>query len=273
MLSLQKIKSKFKKDKDFINFVVTIALALATITGIVYGIINHYENKRVGYYAQGEQFRPILNLEHSPKVGYTFTIKIPYEEKIPYKAGRVINYDDIEVNLEINTEMVAKNEGNAVAHLLGTVYKDQYTGLPIIRMSILDGELNSFKVEEDNDFYKSTSIEPGKNFIYKVKKSISDIDHTKNELAIHHLLIYENEQGNIYDSYYIIRFKIGPVEMAHVMMGEKELLSFKKECLKNFKIIDTSFTTIMYDEETAKKIKNFHYKEQEKLLEKYKNKI
>jgi len=231
--------------------VIAIFISLVSLSYTAY---NDYKIKNISFDSEGLQNRPLIEFENKIDI-----IHYKYETKEPVSAKDLYQkkLTNLNVVLTIDPELTVINKGVTVAKILCEVVTDQYSGLPEIRKKILSDKIwKSFReVKRTDEFYKTKDILPGKSLPIRLPCTLKHINFDLNECTIHYLIIYSNEIGNIYDSYFWVRFKMEPFEMHYSTNGNLLRLQFEKEKVAgSVKVVDTHFSTFMYSRQESKRI-------------------
>jgi len=249
-----------------INLFLAIIAILISITSILYTIINDYNIRKVSFDSAGLQNRPVLKFEEKPnKIHYTFETKKPIFVQDLYQK----KLSNLSVVLTVDPELNVTNTGVSVAKILCTVVTDKYSGLPEIRKKLFDKVWwDEFaKIELTDDYFKTIDILPGKSHLIRMPHTLNNINFDLNEFTIHYLLIYLNEIGNVYDSYFWMRFKMEPIQATYATDGNTFAVNIDKEQFDGaIKVVDTHFSTFMYSKLKSIKIVDLAEQHMDKLI-------
>mgnify|MGYP000041116619 CR=1 FL=1 len=205
-----KRESIFHKIKlnHLLAIAVFVTIPVALFVNSMQGCGKNNVDDDIQYATYANNFKPIIeidsleiNTRDSVKVGEMLK-KIKSND---FKLGPD-NVPLIAIPILVNTEMTfrLKNTGLHKAQLVGYFCYDTICGTSILRSSIFDEK----KVDYDNsnDFtYSEIDILPQEVEIIKIKRPLSWI--VNDTFTIHLLLIYENDAGYFYDTYYWARYK------------------------------------------------------------------
>ncbi len=162
------------------------------------------------------------------------------------------------INLKstIETEVVfdLENIGNSKANIITALCIDTVSGDDKLRNYLHDGIYKLSYDSSNGVFYKFWELQPGDKDELHFKKNIQFIDD--GNFTIHLLLIYQNELGTIYDTYYWAKFKKKKIELDVVVnnrTGEIVAAKSAKNSLKNFLTsIDDNIAYHIYSKEEEK---------------------
>ena len=191
------------KDKKK-NWIAIIALGVS-ILSLGYTIISsQIQSQRLedtDFINQSLQNRPVLSIIGNPEVK-----RVEYEIKAEMLNGKVINSSA--TKLKIDTKIRIRNDGNTNAHLIFYAVTDRLSGLPEMR-NITISKFKNFPGKLDigliKDYYQTIDILPGKEHIIQTSRPVQNIN--EGLFNIHYYLVYKNEVGNVYDTYYWARFR------------------------------------------------------------------
>lgn len=109
------------------------------------------------------------------------------------------------VNLTLNLKLI--NSGNSLGKILAVLTADTTSDEPVLRKMLLDG---SFKEQRSSFFppYLNTELLPNDmdTLEYTHQEQVDFIDNQY--FTLHLLILYENELGHLYDTYYWSRAKL-----------------------------------------------------------------
>jgi hypothetical protein len=252
--------------KESIKFGLPIVALLIALASLSYTIYNNSLVRRLKFENDGSKNRPLLKFEKVEKFHYTLESNpISHDELLKQiDAGKVPN---INLKLTVDPEIVVTNDGSSVATVIFNAVTDKYSGLPEMRKALLSENYEEFcTVKLLDEFYQTITLLPGKSIPFRYPHEIGNINFEKDEFTIHYLTIYTNEIGNVYDSYFWIRFKMRPIEGR--VEGTDEKLNIILEKLEgSLKVIDTHFQTCMYTHDESKKILDIHERHRKKLMQ------
>ncbi len=186
------------------NWIAIIALGVS-ILSLGYTIINsQIQTQRLqdnDFINQSLQNRPILSIIGKPEVK-----RVEYDIQAEMLNGKVINSSA--TKLKIDTKIRIRNDGNTNAHLILYAVTDRLSGLPEIR-DATTSKFKNFPGKLDigliKDYYQTVDILPGKEHIIETSRPVQNIN--EGLFNIHYYLVYKNEVGNVYDTYYWARFR------------------------------------------------------------------
>lgn len=131
------------------------------------------------------------------------------------------------VDFEITAKLIAKvnleNNGNSSAIILGNINSQKNLKNDVLQNALLKSVgINIFeKIERSKDkFFEKTELKPGENYSYEFQFLVRGTDSTSFFIN-HHLVLYENEMGVLFDSYLKLRVKHNPILFANSHLGMK----------------------------------------------------
>lgn len=239
--------------QEKINLGLAIIAIVVALGSLLYTIYNDYKIRKLSFDNNGLQNRPLLKFDEKlNKIHYTVQSKNTISAEDLYKG----KMSKIAVTLTVDPELNVTNNGNSVANILCKVVTDKYSGLPEIRKILFsENGMESFSIKLTDDYYKTIDILPGKSKSVRLPYTINDVNFVLNEFTIHYLIVYANEIGNVFDSYFWVRFKMDPIQARFSSDGNTFSIQLDKEELHGaVKVIDTHFSTRMYSRNESRKI-------------------
>ncbi len=209
------------KRKDIL---VSIGALIVSIVAMSLSTCWHYDQGKKLKQMQGAQNRPLLSIFNKPII-YSFKGKNiePILTQDVIDAVRNNELLIIETSLTIDTKITLTNKGNSIAKLLAWMLVDRPTGDTDVRNELFNAEKrNKWKFHGNNDYYETLTILPGKEHTFNFSRTIANITENR-EFTLHYYFLYQDELGNIYDSYYWARYTSEVTEL-NVDKAEKLFL-------------------------------------------------
>ncbi|MHB9030153.1 MAG: hypothetical protein ACYC9O_15410 [Candidatus Latescibacterota bacterium] len=224
----------FFKPKSFYDFIVIIVAIIGLIVTIRFN--NKIENTT--FDVNSMQYKPIIDIQEQPAI-------------ISYKPQFVKDFLKFENrgafvgvtidSLRIMVKLI--NKGNSTAKLVAVVLSDTVSGDSYIRELLINKKARAKRVRITltNSFYMAKEIRP--NQVYEEEQVFERIKKpTDNQICLHILLLYINEIGTLYDTYYWSRYNIKEI------FEEKDLFPYnfvtKMEANINGKLIKSPYYVI-----------------------------
>jgi hypothetical protein len=189
--------------------------AAAIVLAIIVFVRDCSQNKRIeelGYISNALQFRPILQVLGSPRI-YSYEIQsdrvaLPNFSTAPESTDSI---QDINASLRIHAKLRFVNAGNAIANVYAFVWADTSSGSPMIRADLLNRTLREqrFVPSPDTDYFYIKDIRPGDTCDFQIAHDVRFFIEQK--FTMHFLLLYGNEAGGLFDTYYWARFTTMPI--------------------------------------------------------------
>ena len=240
------------------TFVAWLAL-LASVLGFVYTTYNDTIIKREAFENFGMTNRPLLEfIEDIKMTHFTVDLKPLLEPRDPTHSIKEPHQilKEIKLILTIEPELEVKNTSNFIAIQLLNIVTDKYTGEAEIRKQIPENLLDDDKYLTVSDqFYKSGDILPGRTIKMRMPHAINDFSLEK-ECVLHYLILYMNESGNVFDSYFWLKLKVKPITVDYTI--ENGILKFPLDLTKHVEYIEKHFSTHMYSKEESDSILRIH---------------
>jgi hypothetical protein len=195
-----------------------------------------------------------------PKIGDNvgFSTKLKHFDSLGRRE-----YDASPIGLGININLKCINTGNSLAKILNTFWTDTVSGEAELRAILIDGDRRqgSMVPVSLNGYYKTQELSAGDTINIETELSVASFkDKT---FTLHFLILYQNEAGALFDTYYWARFKAGPFRMFQIdtlIDGKRDrfvipFFPFMRASL--IKLIDSHTSTKLYSSEVAMDIINF----------------
>jgi hypothetical protein len=196
------------KLKQLLIIAIFVTIPVAWFINNMQGCGKNSIDDDIQYEINSNNFKPIIEID-TLEINTRDSVKVnEMLQKIKsndFKLGPD-NVPEIAIPILVNTEMTfrLKNTGLHKAQLVGYFCYDTICGTSILRSRIFDEKKVNF--DNSKDFtYSEIDILPQEVEIIKIKRPLSWI--VNDTFTIHLLLIYENEAGYFYDTYYWARYK------------------------------------------------------------------
>jgi hypothetical protein len=183
---------------------------LVTVTGLILGYWYFAETSARYQRARAIQYQPRLILLGAPHIKSVRAkpepISLQDSPRWAETPGPTIPELFLkEDSLWISSQLTLKNTGNALAKVYASIWTDTISFTPNIRDNLLrlirDADTTSLRPMD-----KLIELLPGDSTTLTCEQSISFLDSGK--FTIHYLILYENEFGDMYDTYVWSPFKI-----------------------------------------------------------------
>lgn len=192
------------------NWISLAAFALATVVFFK----NCSQDKKIDkltYVSNAMQFRPLLQVLDKPRI-YSYEIRTD-KVNVPNFSTTQVNTDsihDINATLRIYAKLRVANTGNAIANVYELIWTDTSSGGSEIREVLLNQKLREqkFVSSPDTDYFGIKDIKPGDTCDFQISHDVKYVYDQK--FTMHFLLLYRNEAGDLFDTYYWARFKTIP---------------------------------------------------------------
>lgn len=229
---------------------ISIGALIVSIISFGYSIINgHFQSHKVElaeFMNQGLQNRPLLSIIEAPEV-----------TRVQYKIGALIEEGNIvdsrTTSLEIKTRLRIKNDGNHAARIIFYGFTDIQSGAPEIRNAI-SNRFSDFKGKliamYYSQYYHNIDILPGKEYLIEVSKNVENC--AGGNFTMHYFFVYKNEIGNVFDTYYLARFK--SKEFTLNPNAESDVI--EKALMDSIVFVDDHTSYNMYNKEDSEYLLN-----------------
>jgi len=156
------------------------------------------------------QYRPTLKIIRGTVID-SFTV-LPEKEVVRIDKKEK-NDDTISYyfNIKVWTTLKIYNNSDFIANIKSVSILDTNSGKPIIRQFFSDNNSkeNKIRIKPFENFYPTLQI-PKRDTISLNISGYNIVFFSKNIATLHFLILYENEIGTLYDSYYWVRLKLEP---------------------------------------------------------------
>jgi len=210
------------------------------------------------------QFHPQISLSDTPTISMVAFKSKEYKERpkfvtppihipeIPYQSMSV----EGTITLQITLPLI--NRGNSKADLMGWIIYDSVYGGELLREIMLNKSKATSRLNatEDSSFYRCEEILPGDT----LNKTITfPLFHPQKDMfTVHILLLYENELGNLFDSYFWLKGSIGEIFIlvpSNVKVNNQQNIYDPKSKRDNyFKVNDYNISTNSYTKDQKEMI-------------------
>lgn len=201
-------------------------------------------------------FRPLLSLVAPP----TFdSCSIEPRELHYSEDGDNTLLGDIRVAFTAHVE----NTGTSNASLIVMARGDTLIGKPILRNMLRDPEYRSKHIhfEQLPSFYTLKEFQPSDTATFHWTQPKSETGDSS-LYVLHFLLLYENDAGALYDTYYWARYYSSPLRGITYRVVTKDgmgiLIDIDEETKKNYlRLKDKNESSFLYPPDEAKAIREF----------------
>lgn len=271
-LTEDEIQNQKKINRAQKSFVISIFAIILTLFSYIYLYYRHEkEDERfevLQYETNGIRYRPKLEI-----VGKPIIERVILKRDSVNRSGDFINaYNKLGFTAELNF----KNTGNTDAKILAVIQTDTVSGAAFIRDMLLSETMRARKLNKVylmNEFFLFKEVSRDDTTSFKVNHELNFI--TNSEAVLHFLVLYENELGNLYDTYYWAKFKIkteivGRIE--HTILDTTQMivktdLLFAKKDLRNLIVFkEDNQSSYPYDKDDRDSYIKFHRKKMEERV-------
>lgn len=234
-----------------------IAVILFTVL-FVRDCSNTSKLNELTYRINATQFRPNLKLIGKPAFDiYIEGDKFAMKDLLVQDSAGIL---DVTARLRVNAHFRVANIGNSVAHVFGFLSTDTLSGGETLREQLTIDQRSGYELDTTTQYYKLLDISPNDTISVENEYKIKFLkDHT---FTLHFLLLYENETGALFDTYYWARCNFGDILMSpqFSLMAGKPYVRFlipKKQLTEFLHIVDDHSSTRMYSQKQAENIIQF----------------
>ncbi len=255
----------FLKSFGIGNWFAILSL-FAVILNFVCDELRNIKYDEINYFTNASTFRPQIIIKDTPVISEANfenmffgndSLQAEYVDSLLKHSG--IKEDLIKFPYFINIKIKYnfQNIGNSLARIIAFYYTDTISTNPILRDSFLDRSFHKLNIGTQalDEFYGKEILQGGNqslDFSYSVNFS------SNKEFTIHFLILYENEIGNIYDTYSWTSFKLPFDYIAYFPSGIDPIIAAKmlpEKIKMNVKAQKNKITHHIYSEEDTDYIK------------------
>lgn len=199
-------------------------------------------------------FRPRLTLIETPQLSNYRFDPIRLRESRGY-------YNGVDGQFSLTYTVLVKNVGTATARLVAQVLADTLTGKPALREMLTDSKARqALHFVATSDFYPLREIAPGDTAEFTFPQTLSGANDSQG--TFHMLLLYENDAGALYDTYYWARYSLSPMWAKGYWRlgpnGYEPEISLDGDTLRNaLRLVDTNESSFLYSATEAREIRQY----------------
>lgn len=192
---------------------------------------------KTNYALSQVQYRPQIKIIKSEITGFDWQTGMIHQgtEEDYLKQDT----SDIGIELETNTRIYLTNIGNTPAKIFGEICTDNTSSKRFLREILTKLEPEVDTVGFFNNYYREIEINSGDTI--KIERKFKIRNAQKHKFTIHYLLLYENDLGQYFDTYYWARYKLNEFMLKEEYYPDKNLLKLKvarKDLVNMLEFID-----------------------------------
>ena len=250
------------------NFIQIIAIFAASVLSIISLCMDCSQRSKIDeldYRTKALTFQPKLKV-----------ISKPFIEGIKVRLDRTRqpefdqNTVTVSFNLTIKSKLRLVNVGSALARILALVGTDTLSGSPSIRKIILKEESRKDRVETAfwSGYFDLPEVLPEDTTELKFEHNVQFV--SDGEFTLHYLILYENQVGVYYDTYYWVRYKNDPL-VAELESPRYQLIDGRMYARQKCKLSKTGLLNSIRFEESDQKYRIYSAEETKSLNDFLKN--
>ncbi|MBI3125597.1 MAG: hypothetical protein HYZ10_14465 [Ignavibacteriales bacterium] len=246
-----------KRISRHINF-PNITATLSILISVIVLMKDYYQNERItqiSYLSSAAQFRPNLKIAGNLKTSISALMS-------KGQGTDSLGAREIPAILPVSIKMKCVNVGNSIARVITTFLTNTKTGDDKLRMLLTDSKnrQNELIPVPFNNFYKTQDLSSGDTISIETAHMVTSFQHER--ITLHFLILYENEMGALFDTYFWAQFEVGPF----ILRASTTFINGKKDVVYSalmpsdgveLKLIDSHSSTQMYSQENAKYILDY----------------
>jgi hypothetical protein len=218
---------------------------------------NAEQTQRAEYLEAAQEHHPLLTLG-TPIVDTLF-FTLDRKDTITSQDS----FTDVRTSVRLSMSVPIKNIGTAVWHGYSVYQSDTLSGYPHLRSKLFaaaDGRFH-LPIKLGTDYYQGPrDLASGESDVLRLSYGIKRFDETGRTTTMHILVLYENDLGHLFDSYYIARCSFPADLFAHRQVISIELTGPGIRNIVNFDA-DHGYSTRIYTESEANAIRGFYQRQ------------
>lgn len=231
--------------------VTAVAAIIISIISLSWTIYNDSKLEELSYDNRGLRHRPRIVLEKPETFNFSMSAIFPGTIEALEDPKR----ENPKAEITVSANIKGTNKSEAVAKIVAEAIMDTPTGLSELREMLLDEEKRKgLNFRPTKDYYHSIEVLPNEEHQFDFSRTIKAADLEKQECVVHYMVLYENEAGNLYDSYMWMRFnfkKTLPFQYATKDWVNVKPIIDENEVTQAIKHKDSHFSTHMYSKDSA----------------------
>ncbi len=206
---------------------ISFGSLIVSVTAFVWGWCNSDRTSTLENQLLAYQYQPRLSLIRAPHIKEVRTLTESFNpdsiEQIPQDSNSSIPIVKLPGKLSITSQLFLKNSGNALAKIFGYIQTDTTSFIPMIRQSFLRSIRNKESIIV-TEFERLNEVLPGDSTMLTFQHEVAYFD--SNKFTLHYLILYENESGNLYDTYIWSQFIIKdyPMDVQISQVGAEKVM-------------------------------------------------
>jgi hypothetical protein len=187
-------------------------------------------------------------------VGKPEVKRVTLEGTVQISDNKVVNRN-VSARLTIETRIRVRNDGNTNAKFMFHAVTDSLSGVPEMRNIMLGRDLSkkaNLMLSMSNEHYETKDILPGKEDTFE---GITKVDNIKDDqFTIHYWLVYNNEAGNVYNTYYWARFATKKT----VIYPQADSYTIQQALLNSVEFVDDNQSYECYNRLDSGRLRSFY---------------
>ena len=273
---------KFWKNLETSNRIAIISSILLPVIFFGLSLWLNFQNKsqieNLNKKINAQTFRPILTLVGGPIITKTWfdPIKIDFEglrDSVTVNPETGISEIPVRMNLSLKAKLKLSNSGNSIAKIIYSISGTNASDETVLRKLLLEHINKPYKLSTHMmRQYSAVELLPNNQDTTTITIELNVSEIKNNNFGIHYLILYENELGYLYDSYF--QTQIGYEELyfdSPVKIEDNKLIITR---YKKYKFAITDFLKVRktrslyytYSESDLKKFNAFVKSTKEKIF-------
>ncbi len=207
--------------------------------------INQNDIDNLNKKLNAQSFRPLLTIVGDPEITKVWSDPIKKEfnlfEKPPdYDSTTSIIDIPIEMKTSLKVKLKLTNQGTSIAKIYSSIAGTFAGDKTILRSLLLGKKIDKpFKISHDlMKQYTEINLLPHSQDTTTIEINLNIADVKDEKFGIHYLIIYKNELGNMYDSYFQTLAKIEEIFFDSPFKFEGNKIIFSRKQIQKIAISD-----------------------------------
>ncbi len=247
----KKLKKKINWDRWFMAIPIVLS-----IIGFSKSCITEKKLNDTNTQLSSITFRPLLTLSNLRIDSIMF---FSDKDIIKYDDHNITTVNIDSIYLKIRTKIKVTNKGNSTAKILRCLISDTITDNDFLNRVFLKHE-SSFSIVNVSNIFKNSYQEILPSDSIDINCEFTPQTIFDGKCILHVLLLYENDLGNYYNSYYWARFEIRPFEVSEIEFVKKISKGWEfiiQEPHKKISLINENNVTSVLSKNMQKKMKEY----------------
>lgn len=251
--------------KKFLKFIYPFIVLFISLWANIRNCSQDRKMMQMDYSVKAMGYKPFLKVVGKPVVQSFEIFSDTNSLKMSIQHEKLTSTDsilDIPAFITVHFKLPITNNGNSLSKIIATCLADTLTGTDILRRWLFNGKLRKlhFDILPSEDYFTSKEVAVGETVNLQLKRTVGFI--SEGQFTLHFFILYENDIGNVYDTYYWARYQITPLvyKIESKSIGGKQYLipviTDRKSLHDFLKFEEANTSWFLYPPDKAKILKN-----------------